>query len=130
MKFLVIFLTFYLSLLANPLWFGNLQKTKTYSYLGYGVAESSSKAKREALNDISAQISIQVDTIVNDKVEDKNGVITTHTQFSSQQNSNTVFNDYNLLKLEFMDGKYFVAIEYENIPSLDKFIKITFISPL
>ena len=122
MRSLVVLFTFTISLLANPLWFGNLQKTKTHSYIGYGVGDNASKAKREALNDISSQISIQVDTFVNDRVEDTNGIITTHTNFSSQQNSNTILTDYNLLKLEFIDGKYFVAIEYENIPSLDKFI--------
>jgi len=120
-RILVLLFSFIISLLATPLWFGNLEKTKPYLYIGYGVANSLPQAKREALNDISTQISVKIDASFKDEIEDKDGVVTTLSKSSSQQKSNSTLNDYKLLKMEFQDGKYFIAIEYENIPSLDKF---------
>ena len=122
MRVLVVLFSFIISLLATPLWFGNLEKTKPYLYIGYGVANSLPQAKREALNDISSQIFVKIDSSFKDEIEDKDGVVTTLSKSSSQQKSNSTLNDYKLLKMEFQDGKYFIAIEYENIPSLDKFI--------
>ncbi|WP_324172546.1 hypothetical protein [Sulfurimonas sp.] len=103
MKIIIFFLLLIASASANPMWYYNVQKTKANSYVGYGSEYSKANAKQKALNNIISQMSASVNT-------------------SFSQNSKATLYDYELLKSEFSDGKYFVALEYENIPSLDKFV--------
>lgn len=108
---------------ANPSWYGKLKNTEVNSYIGYGSSIDSAISKREALNDIVSQISVNIDTSFSDRMTEINGNISNVSELKTSQNSQAVLNDYKLLKSEYSDGKYFVAIGYENIPSLDKFVK-------
>jgi|OM-RGC.v1.005579558 hypothetical protein len=111
------------SAFANPMWYHNVQKTKANSYVGYGSGVDEVHAKQEAFNDITSQISVSVKTSFSQSQKVRDGEFKSSEDFSSAQNSNATLYDYELLKSEFSDGKYFVCVEYENIPSLDKFIR-------
>jgi len=118
------FVAFFIaSAFANPLWYLNTQKTKTNSYVGYGSGVDEVHAKQEALNDIASQISVSVNTSLKQNQKLQNGKFQNIEEFSSLQNSKAVLSDYELLKSEFYKGRYFVCVEYENIPSLDKFVR-------
>jgi LPP20 lipoprotein len=110
------------SAFANPMWYHNVQKTKANSYVGYGSGVNETDAKQEAFNDITSQISVNVNTSFSQKQKMQDGEIKSSEEFSSSQNSKATLYDYELLKSEYSDGKYFVALQYENIPSVDKFI--------
>lgn len=86
------------------------------------MAKDTPSAKREAFNDIVSQISVEVDFSFSESLKDEDGKLTSSLESKSTQKSNAVLNDYELLKSEYYNSKYFVAIEYENIPSLDKFV--------
>lgn len=122
MRSLSFLLFFVASLFANPMWYHNIQKTKANSYVGYGSGISVAQAKLNAFNDIASQIYVSVNTTFSQKQKMHDGEFKSNEEFTSSQNSKATLYDYELLKSEFYDGKYFVALEYENIPSLDKFI--------
>ncbi|NOR58848.1 MAG: hypothetical protein GQ474_10040 [Sulfurimonas sp.] len=122
MRNLLLLFLLVVSAIANPMWYHNVQKTKANSYVGYGSGVDEAHAKQEAFNDITSQISVNINTSFSQKQKMKDGEFKSSEEFSSAQKSNATLYDYELLKSEFYDGKYFVALQYENIPSVDKFI--------
>jgi len=122
LRTIFLILLFVASAVANPYWYHNVQKTKANSYVGYGSGADEVKAKQAALNDITSQISVNINTSFSQKQKMKDGEFKSSEEFSSSQNSKATLYDYELLKSEFYNGKYFVALQYENIPSVDKFI--------
>lgn len=130
MRSLLLVFVFTTSLLATPSWFFKLEATKANSYIGYGSGIDITLAKQEALTDISSQISVSVDSTVRQDEKLEDGKFTSTHNFSSLQTSKAILNDYKVLKMEFTEGSYFIAIEYENIPSLDKFVnKVASLAP-
>jgi hypothetical protein len=111
-----------ISVFAQPLWYYYLPASKANTYIGFGSGVDESHAKQEAFNDISAQIAVSVDTSMTQKQRLQNGEFQSIEEFTGSQSSSAVLYDYVLVKSEYSDGKYYVAIEYENIPSLDKFV--------
>ena len=112
-----------LSLFATePSWYHNLPNTTPNTYLGYGNGHSESEATQNALNSIASQISTKIDTqtVVDKKFVD--GSYKKDIKETSSQKTKANLSDYKTIKMGFDDGEYFVAIEYQNIPSLDKFI--------
>ena len=122
MRYIFLALTLSLSLYANPIWYHNLPASKANSYVGFGSGVDEFHAKQEAFNDISSQISVEIDTSMTKRQKLEGDNFQTSEEFVGSQRSNAVLYDYVLRKSEYSDGKYFVAIEYENIPSLDKFV--------
>ena len=121
MKKFITFLTLNFSFLtilnAQPSWYYNLQNNKQNFYIGYGSAKSENEAKQNALVSISSQISTKIDSsLTTTKTYGKKDV-----QIKSSQKTKANISDYKVLKMSNDDGKYFVAIEYENIPSIQKF---------
>ncbi len=122
MRKILLIIALVASVLANPMWYHNVQKTKANSYVGYGSGVNESDAKKEAFNDITSQISVSVNTSFSQKQKIRDGQFNNTQEFTSSQNSKATLYDYELLKSEFHNGKYFVALQYENIPSVDKFV--------
>jgi len=115
MKLLVTLVFFSISCFATPLWYYKLSSNTPNAIVGFGSGESEAHAKQEAFNDVVGQISTTVDSTV--KLHNQ------EIEFHSLQKSNAVLNEYKLLKMEYSNEKYFVALEYENIPSFDKFVR-------
>ncbi|WP_373034798.1 LPP20 family lipoprotein [Sulfurimonas sp.] len=122
MKPFFVFLVLSINIFANPAWYHNVEKSKPQVYIGYGSGVDEVHAKQEAFNDIASQISVSVSTSLLQKQKLENGKFTNSEDFIASQDSKATLYDYELIKTEFYKGKYFVAIEYENIPSFDKFI--------
>lgn len=118
-----LFLLLASTLFASPSWFYKLKEKNPTVYIGYGVGSSGAKAKQEALSDIASQISVVVDDSVHSSVKDENGHISRSNESLSTQKSVATLSDYKLLRSEYEDGSYYVALSYENIPSLDKFVR-------
>ena len=110
-------------LLATPSWFYKLKSSNPAIYIGYGVAKSGTKAKQDALSDIASQIYVVVDDTIHSNVKNENGHISSSNESECSQKSLATLSDYKLLKSEYDDGDYYVALSYENIPSLDKFVR-------
>jgi len=110
-------------LFATPSWFNKLQVKNPCVYVGYGISESRVKAKQEALSEIASQMYVVIDDSIHSSVKDDNGHISSSNESESSQKSLATLSDYKLLKSEYEDGKYYVALSYENIPSLDKFVR-------
>jgi hypothetical protein len=111
------------SLMAQPAWYYNLKKSHANIYIGYGQASSEKEAKANALQDIASKISVTVQGNFSKNVSVHNGEVDRQLTNLSQQKSKAQIKDYKILKSELDTGKYYVAIAYENISSIDRFIK-------
>ena len=121
MKYLYILAFFISSAIAQPAWYHTMKNTKQNTYIGYGSAFSEQEAKQNALVDISSQISTKINSKITRTKQNIAGNFQKDTTISSAQSTNTTLSDYKLLKMNFEKGKYFIAVEYENISSLQKF---------
>jgi len=122
LKTLFLFLLLATCSYATPSWYHNLYSNKVNTYYGFGSANSEAKAKQLALSDIVSQMSVHVSSSTSLNMKVVNGKESSSDEFSTKQNSEASLSDYKLLKSEFDDGKYYVALSYENIPSFDKFV--------
>ena len=118
---LFILLLVYVNSYAIPGWYYNLNTQSSHIILGYGSGESEASAKQEAFNDIAGKISTNVETSMKLQQNENENGFTQNSEFKTSQNANAILNDYRLLKLEYEEGKFYVALSYENIPSLEKF---------
>lgn len=123
MKHLLLLLAFLACGFASPSWYGALQKENHSSYIGYGSAQSEAQAKQEALNDIASQISVNIESSLSQNIKEVDGKVSRVSEDAMKQSAQATLGDYTLLKSDFDDGNYFVALSYENIPSLDKFVR-------
>lgn len=129
MIFRIILITLYsLTLYATPTWYHNLTKQGPSFYIGYGQGFSEVDAKKAALNDISSQISVIVDSSISSDMGINKGKTYKNIQDKSSLRSHAQIQGYTVKKLEFYQGHYYIALSYENIPSIDKFNrKLTYI---
>ena len=124
MKLFVLILFWSVSLFgAMPDWMYKLPTQGVNVYIGYGIGSTSQEAKANALNDVASQISVQIKSSLQIATNVKNGKVEKNSSDTVSQKSEAILNDYKLLRSEYKDGKYYIAISYENIPSLDKFVK-------
>ena len=106
-----------------PQWMYKLPNNSANTYIGYGIGNSSSEAKAKALDDIASQISIHIKSSFEVETNIQNGNVKKRSSSNLSQETEAILNDYKLLRSEYLEGKYYMAIAYENIPTLDKFIK-------
>ena len=111
------------ALFASPKWYENLTTTKPNSYIGYGSSTKEKEAKRDALSDIASQISLKVVNSFSDDISEIDGKVSSKTYSKTSQDSSATLNDYKLLRSSYLDGRFYVAMEYENITSLDRFVR-------
>jgi len=122
MKKLLLFLLISTCSYATPSWYHNLYAKKTNTYYGFGSADSETKAKQLALSDIASQISVHISSSTKLSMKIIDGKESSLDRFTTKQNSQATLSDYKLLKSEFNNAKYYVALSYENIPSFNKFV--------
>ncbi len=123
MKHFVLLLAFLACSVASPTWYGTLQKENASTYIGYGSAQSEAQAKQEALNDIASQISVNIESSLSQNIKEVDGKVSRVSEDAMKQSAQATLGDYTLLKVERSDGNYFVALSYENVHSLDKFVR-------
>ncbi len=112
-----VFLFSFSFLFAMPQWFYHIKSDRSNYYIGYGMGDTLTEAKTNALNDISSQISVKINSKFERNVNNYKKNIT--QKLSTVTNS--TLNDYEVLK-SVKEDKYYIAIGYENIPNIDKFI--------
>jgi len=122
-KILVVVSIAYASLWASPSWYHKLSKKDSSYYIGYGQGSTEIEAKTAALNDISSQISVIVESSISSDMGIKEGSTYKNIEDRSSIRSLTQIHGYTVEELAFEDDKYYMAISYENIPSIDKFNK-------
>jgi hypothetical protein len=123
MKKLVLFVGLATLLFGDvPPWYHALH-VKPNNYLGYGDGATENEAKQNALTDISSQIYTKVESQRVQKEKLINGNYEQNIEVQSSQNTKADMSDYELLKAENVDGRYYVGIAYEDISDLDRFIK-------
>ena len=108
---------------AIPNWYYNLKPKNNNEYIGYGSAKTIKEAKSDALSDIASQINTKIVTDFEKDTHLKNENYSKQIIQKQKQTSSAILSDYKILKLEYNNGKYFIAISYENIPAIDKFVK-------
>ena len=123
MKFLVLFVVFFSYIYATPLWYYNIKKSDSQVIIGYGSGSDENTAKQNALSDVVSKISVDVKTSVKIMQKDEDGHLVQNSSYDTEQKADAVLSDYKLLKVEYEDGKFYVALSYENIPSFDKFVR-------
>lgn len=110
-------------LFATPSWYHNLQNSKANFYFGFGSGQSESEARQNALTDISGQIFTKIDSQTIQNKKSSNGEYKNDIEIKSSQKTNANLSDYSVIKLEYDEGQYFVAVEYENISNISRFAK-------
>ena len=109
---------------TTPEWFINRDiLNSNLISIGYGEDANLQNAIAIAKADISSQIISNVKSNVSITQADHNGVI---TQDSLQQNSvssESILEDSQVIKQSYQDGRWYVAVEYENIPPIKRFVK-------
>lgn len=110
-----------LNLYATPDWYYKLHHKGPSFYVGYGQGSCEADAKKAALNDISSQISVIIDSSISTDMGVQKGESYRNIQDKSSLRSYAQIHGYTVEKLEVEEGQYFIALSYENIPSIDKF---------
>jgi len=110
-------------LLATPLWYHNIKEIKPNHYIGYGSGGNESEAKQEALSDIASQIFTKIDTTSTQNKSSSDGKYKNDFEVKSIQNTKANMSDFEVIKGESEDGKYFVALSYENIGNIERFVQ-------
>ena len=123
MKILLFFIPLFV--FAIPKWYYNIEANNSDMIIGYGSGNSVKNAKESALNEIVSQIAVTIKNEVQKTQSFNNNRYNKDIKINSSQKSLATIYGYKVIKLEYENGKYFIAIEYENIPSIDKFAKKT-----
>lgn len=121
--FIPLFLIYgFINLYAEPVWYYNIHNGKPNTFIGFGSAKTEKNAKRNALVDIASQINTKIDK---ETIQNKNviaGKYNNDIKIKSVHKTNATLAGYKVINIALQDGLFYVAIEYENIPSLDKFV--------
>ncbi len=123
MKKLLLTIILLTSAQATPTWYHTLDDSAQNYYVGYGQARSDKKARNLALDDIASQISTTVDNSLQQSTRVQNDTVHTDVKKSSSHKSYAKLHGYRPLNYEQIDGIHYIALSYENIPSIDKFNK-------
>ena len=105
-----------------PSWYYQLSGKSSSYYVGYGQGKSEAEAKTAALHDIAKKISVTVNAEEHRFMNlDENDRLSKGFDSETTQTSSVKIYGYEVLKLEYDDGSYFVALGYDNIPAIEKF---------
>ncbi len=94
-------------------------------YYGEGSGNSYAEAKRKALEDVASQISVVIDSKIEETQSAENNKYKKNFKVHSIQKTKVNLEDYEIVEKIKKDNQFFVKIKYDNIPSLDKFASKT-----
>ena len=106
-----------------PTWFGTLPAGTTYEIIGYGEGITLDEAKMNAKSDIAKTISTHIDSISTTQTSVNNMTLDHNASQSVRETSNLTITDAELIKGEPKDGRFYVALRYENLPLSSKLAK-------
>ncbi len=108
----------------SPKWYLNLSHTQS-QIIGYAQAKELNIAKQNAKKDIAEMLQINIDSTL---IIDKNSSTDKYSRKINsivESRSNVKLNNLKILKQERIDGVWFVAIVYDNLPLTQKIIHST-----
>ena len=109
------------TLFAAPSWYYTLKHQLPNFYIGYGQGTSEAIAKRAALESLSEQISVSVNSEVFQNTNVTDGKVKKEFNVKSSVVSSARISGYEVIKADSVNGRYYIALGYENIPGIDKF---------
>lgn len=115
-------LLFPLYLLASPpSWFvnGNIN-AKSNEYIGYGSGKSKTEAKQNAKSDISNSIQSTIRSSLSINTQENNDEYSSNVRSNIESFSSIELSDTKVVKSEYIDDKWYIAIKYENLPFTKK----------
>ncbi|MBT5935337.1 LPP20 family lipoprotein [Sulfurimonas sp.] len=109
---------------ANPSWFYNLEPTNRNELIGYGIDKELVKAKQKATTSIVEFISVKIQSTLSISDSDVNGEINSNSSSKIKSEASAVLSGVKVLKSVKTDGKWYVAVKYDNSPLEKKFKKL------
>ena len=117
-KYLLIVVLFLTSLEASPpLWYvKNSIKCKSYEFVGYGEGSSKEEAKKVAKADIANSLQTTLNVSSELKISAKSNDYSESFKQNIEERSRVSLYDLELLKSVYLNGRYYIAIKYINLP--------------
>ena len=103
-----------------PSWYTQNNITHTnYEYIGYGSAKSKAEAKQIAKGDIANSMHTSISSSIELKKSSGSNYSKTFSQNITQK-SDIVLDDISVIKSDYIDGYYYIAVKYTNLPFAKK----------
>lgn len=106
-----------------PIWFGSLQSSADYEIIGYGEGLTLDEAKTNAKSDIAKSIRSHINSSFSTQTSVSNSTVDHNAQSTISESSNLTISDVELKKSEQNNGRFYVALRYENLPLSTKLAK-------
>jgi len=123
MRFSLFFLFTIVLFAAPPVWFGTLKPKQSYEIIGYGEAGTAEEAKKRAYDDIAGAIATKVESEFSSVSHVSSGTLQKSVDKKISQSASARLSGVKLLKSEQIEGRYYTAYIYENLPFAQKLIK-------
>lgn len=105
--------------ITPPAWYLNLPKNKNI-IIGYGEGKSLQEAKANARNEIAKSINVTVSSNLTMNMTLKNKIFEENESSLIEEQASAKLKSLIVLKEEINEGKYFVALEYNNHSLIEK----------
>jgi len=99
---------------SMPDWFFKLKPTHNNEVIGYGVAQTLAEAKKEALSDLTQKINVSVKSSTSISLADDNGNVSKSSASNIDTSSQAKISGVKYIKVENLDGDWYVASAYDN----------------
>lgn len=124
MRFSVVLIALMIQLFGQaPAWFGTLSSSADFEIIGYGEGITLDEAKSNAKSDIAKSIRSHIDSTFSTHTSVNNSAVNHTAQSSIRETSNLTITDAQLKKSEQNNGRFYVALRYENLPLSTKLAK-------
>lgn len=119
MKILLSILILSTYLFASPKWIYN-SSHKSYEIIGYGIDKNLQVARNIAKSEIAEVLMVKISTNTSISTSDVNGVITKSSNSKLLSSTNSILQGVIVVKEEFIDNHWYVAVKYDNRTLLQK----------
>lgn len=124
MRFIFVLIALMTQLSAEaPAWYGTLQNSADFEIIGYGEGLTLDEAKTNAKSDIAKSIRSHIDSSFSTHTSVNNSTVNHNAQSSIRETSNLTITDAQLKNSEQNNGRFYVAMRYENLPLSTKLAK-------
>lgn len=106
-----------------PVWFASFQQGGQNEIIGYGEGNNLDEAKANAKSDISKSIRSHIDSSFKAETSVNNTTVNHNAQSNIIETSNISITDTQLIKSEQTNGRFYVALRYDNLPLYIKLAK-------
>ncbi len=117
-------------LFASPDWYidRSIQKEPN-QWIGYGEDTNLANAILDAKADVSMQMESIISSTMNVTTRNNNDQYSRNTESVNNIESNLKLKDLDIKKQKLENGIWYVAVSYENIPDIEKFVKKIKVQP-